>query len=429
MPASNPELDAQLGWLFARQRFGMTLGLERVRSLLEALGRPQDEFTTVLVGGTNGKGSCSSTLASILHTAGRRVGLFTSPHLTHFRERFVVGGEPVSDDALLIALGLVRPHAEALTASFFEIVTALACVLFAREGVELAVIEVGIGGRFDATNVLEPHVSVITNVALDHTEILGERIEQIASEKAGIMRLGRPLLTGAEGEALGVLQQEASALGSTLWALGDGLQLEACDLGWDGVWFRLGSAFGTLSATTPLLGLHQARNVALATAAALMLGVQEGDIIAGVSRTRWPGRLEPIPFAGRRFLLDGAHNPQAAQALAVALTSLAVTPVPLIFGLSADKAADSVVRSLEPITKEVILTRARLSPRAAPPETLRAYWQVPATVAETPEEALEVALARTLPGDTIVVAGSLYLIGEVRPILLGEHTERWTRYQ
>lgn len=429
MSVSSPELEAQLAWLFARQRFGITLGLERVSALLDCLGRPQDRFAAVLVGGTNGKGSCSSTLASILHTGGKRVGLFTSPHLTYFHERFLVGGLPVADDALLESLEVVRPHAEALSASFFEVVTALACVLFAREGVEIAVMEVGLGGRFDATNVLTPRLSVITNVALDHTEILGETIGKIAAEKAGIMRPGKPVLTAAVGEALSVLRREAATRRSTLVALGQGMQLETRSLGWAGTWFRLTSSHGRLSATTPLLGLHQARNAALAVAAAQLLEVPPADIAAGVAQTRWPGRLEPIPFAGRTFLLDGAHNLQAAQALAEALRALALTPVRLIFGLSADKDAGELVDALEPVTREVILTRARLSPRAALPESLRPLWHVPTSLAQTPREALELALHGTRPGDVVVVAGSLYLIGELRPLLVGARGEAFVRLQ
>lgn len=429
MAASDRRLLEGLEWLFARQRFGIKPGLERVRELLGRLGRPQDAFEVVLVGGTNGKGSCASTLASILHRARRRSALFTSPHLTHFRERFVVAGEPLPDEEIAMALEHVREPAEALGATFFEIVTALACLLFARAEVEIAVMEVGLGGRFDATNALEPRLSVITNVALDHMEILGDTVAQIAFEKAGILRPEKVAITGAEGTALEVLRRQAAEKGSILWALGDDIILDAESLGWDGVGLDLASPLGALHGRTPLIGSFQARNAGLAAVAAQSLGVPPEVIAAGMVRTRWPGRLEPLSFAGRTFLLDGAHNPQAARALAAALSELGVAPAPLIFGMADDKAVTEVIRALEPVVSEVTLSRAALSPRAAPPERLASLWRVPAHLAQTPRDALSSVLERTASGDTIVVAGSLYLIGEVRPLLLGHELEAWARYQ
>ena len=181
--------------------------------------------------------------------------------------------------------------------------------------------------------------------------------------------------------------------------------------------------------TTPLLGVHQAPNVALAVVAAQVLGAPPGVIQEGVARTRWLGRLEPLTFKGRTFLLDGAHNPQAAQALARALRGLEVVPVKLIFGVAADKNVTEIVTALGQSVSEVIVTRARLSPRAASPSDLASYWSVPTLEAETPETALAVALARTCLGEVVVVAGSLYLIGEVRPVLVGEVVEPWERLQ
>ncbi len=423
------EWAGQLDWLFARQRFGVKLGLERVRLLLAQLGDPQWEFEVVLVGGTNGKGSCASTLASILRAEGKRTALFTSPHLTRFSERFLVDGSELPGKEIAGALTHLRPHAEALEATFFEIITALACLLFARAGVEVAVMEVGLGGRFDATNALTPRLSVITGVALDHTEILGDTESQIAAEKAGIMRAHTPVLTGATGEALGVLKDVAENLEAPLWALGEDVTLTAHDLGWSGVRCVVRSPLGDIAVKTPLLGRHQARNVALATVAAQLLGASEGAVRGGVARTRWPGRLEPLLFRDRTFLLDGAHNPQAAAALAGALRQLGVAPVKLIFGVGGDKAVREIVAALEPSVAEVILTRARLSPRAAPPATLSPYWSVPTFVTESPEEALTLALTRSSPSEVIAAAGSLYLIGEVRPLLVGGTSEGRERSQ
>ncbi len=434
MPAFNQReaLGAQLEWLFARQRFGIKLGLKRVRALLERLGHPEDAFTVVLVGGTNGKGSCAATLAAILGADGRPTGLFTSPHLTHFSERFQVDGAPVSEAELLTGLAAVRPHAEALGATFFEIVTALGCVLFARRGVEAAVMEVGLGGRFDATNALSPRLSVITGVALDHTDVLGDTLGKIAAEKAGIMRSGIQALTGGSGEALDVLRGAAGELGAPLWVLGDEIALTATALGWSGVRCQVESPLGSVEVTTPLLGLHQARNVALAVAAAQQLGVSGGAIREGVARTRWAGRLEPLVYQNRTFLLDGAHNPQAASALADALGRLDAAPVTFIFGAAADKDLRGLVEALAPAASQVIVTRAALSPRAAAPETLAELWlpyAYPVHRADMPKDALEQGLAHTPQGAVIAVAGSLYLIGEMRPLLLAEETEPWARWQ
>lgn len=445
MPASDPaskmsanpvspdpvssDLESQLSWLFARQRFGIKPGLARVQALLTRLGEPQEQFGAVLVGGTNGKGSCSSTLAGILSASGRRTGLFTSPHLTRFGERFLVNGAQVSEAELLRGLTTLRPHAEALEATFFEIVTALACLLFARAKVEIAVMEVGLGGRLDATNALTPCLSVITGIALDHTEILGATVTKIAAEKAGIMRAATPTLTGATGAALDVLKETARDLGAPLLVLGEEIALSVHDLGWSGVRCEIWSPLGPLAVTTPLLGSHQARNVALAAVAGQLLGAPSEAVRQGVARTRWPGRLEPVTFKERTFLLDGAHNPEAARALAEALRRLGAVPVKLIFGVAADKAMPEIIGTLEPAVSEVILTRARLSPRAASPASLVPYWNILASVTDTPQEALELALERTVPGDVVVVAGSLYLIGELRPLLMEEAHEGWERYQ
>ncbi|MEF2278958.1 folylpolyglutamate synthase/dihydrofolate synthase family protein [Deinococcus sp. YIM 134068] len=415
------ETDA-LTWLFARQRFGVHPGLSRVRALLARLGDPQQNFRSVLVGGTNGKGSTAATLASILTAAGERTGLFTSPHLTHFSERFVVAGRELPPEVVLRALEEVRPHAEAEGASFFEIVTALGCLLFARAGVTTAVMEVGLGGRLDATNVLDPVLSIVTNVGLDHTEILGDTPQAIAGEKAGLLRAERPAVTGVGSDLLPVLEaQEAD-----LWALGREVMLEAAPLGWDGWEVRVGLPGADLFFNTPLLGEHGARNAALAAAAAHRLGVGESAIRMGTAGVRWPGRLEVLPWRGGRVLLDGAHNPDGARALAAALRGLGVEGVPVVFGAAADKDLTGVAVALREVASEVILTRAVLSPRAADPAQLASFFGgLPTRLTSSPETALELLA----PGGLAVVCGSLYLIGEVRPLLLGEVGEGRERWQ
>jgi dihydrofolate synthase/folylpolyglutamate synthase len=417
-----PDLDwPDLDWLFARQRFGVHPGLTRVRALLARLGGPQVAFRAVLVGGTNGKGSTAVTLAAMLSASGERTGLFTSPHLTRFAERFVVDGQELAGEVVLDALRRVRPHAEAVEASFFEIVTALGCLLFAEAGMKTAVMEVGLGGRLDATNVLDPVLSILTNVALDHTEILGGTLAAIAGEKAGILRAGRPAVTGVAWPLLPRLE----ARGADLWALGREFALGVRPLAWEGWDVRLTLPGAGLSFHTPLLGEHGARNAALAAAAAWRLGVGEGAVRAGAAGVAWPGRLEVLPWHGGRVLLDGAHNPDGAWALAAALRGLGVERLPVVFAAAADKDVAGVAAALRDVASEVILTRAVLSPRAAAPADLAPHFAgLPLRLAASPAE----SLGLLPPGGLAVVCGSLYLIGEVRPLLLGgsgEGRERW----
>ncbi|WP_051935445.1 folylpolyglutamate synthase/dihydrofolate synthase family protein [Deinococcus sp. YIM 77859] len=413
---------SDLDWLFTRQRFGVHPGLTRVRALLSRLGHPQQNFRTVLVGGTNGKGSTAATLAAILGASGERTGLFTSPHLTRFSERFVVDGQERPEEEILDALARLRPQAEAAEASFFEIVTALGCLLFARAGVTTAVMEVGLGGRLDATNALDPALSVITNVALDHTEILGETRAAIAREKAGILRAGQPAVTGVTADLLPLLETQ----GADLWALGRDIQVEARPRGWEGWAVQLRLPHTVLTFDTPLLGPHGARNAALAAAAAARLGVDEAAIQTGTAATRWPGRLEVLPWRGGRLLLDGAHNPDGAAALGESLRALGVERLPVVFGAGADKDVAGVAELLRPLASEVILTRAVLSPRAAAPAELAPQFVgLPVRLTDTPASALELLP----PGGIALVCGSLYLIGEVRPLLLGETGERRERWQ
>ncbi|MPY67830.1 bifunctional folylpolyglutamate synthase/dihydrofolate synthase [Deinococcus sp. SDU3-2] len=411
-----------LDWLFARQRFGVHPGLGRVQALLTRLGEPQRNFRSVLVGGTNGKGSTAASLAAMLTASGTRTALFTSPHLTRFAERFLVDGRECPAERVGDALRRVRPHAEAAEASFFEIVTALGCLLFAEAGVEVAVMEVGLGGRLDATNILDPDLSVITTVALDHTEILGETVEAIAEEKAGILRPGRPAVTGVDP----ALWPRLEAQSANLWALGREVQVEAQSRGWDGWNLRIRLPDVPLDLRTPLLGEHGARNAALAAAAAWRLGVGEPAIRVGAAGVVWPGRMEVLPWRGGRVLLDGAHNPAGAHALASALRDLGTGPLPLIFGAASGKDVAGVASALREAASEVILTRAHLSPRVLPPEELAPHFAgTPVRLADSPQD----ALALLPEGGTAVVCGSLYLIGEVRPLLLGEVPETRERWQ
>ena len=425
---TRPEPDDLLRWVFERQRFGVHLGLDRMRRLLDELGRPDRAFRSVLVGGTNGKGSTAAVLAAALRAAGERVGLTTSPHLVRFAERFVVDGAPLPDDIVLEALARVRPPAERLGATFFEIVTAVALLLFADAEVDTAVLEVGLGGRFDATNVVEPVLSLVTGVALDHVGVLGDTLERIAREKAGILRAGVPAWTGASGEALAALRAEAKVRGVRLRTLEQEVELQVLDRGWQGLELELRTPVGAVEATTPLVGRHQARNVALALVGASELGVPLEVAARGAAETHWPGRLERLRFRGRWLVLDGAHNPEAAAALARALASLEGRVPVLVLGVSAGKDVAGVASALAGVADRIVATRATSSPRAMEPAALGRVVGADAVAADPPA-ALRLAARWAGVDGTVVVAGSLFLVGEVRALARRERPDGGERWQ
>lgn len=370
-------------------------GLARTRALLAALGNPQSTFRTLLVGGTNGKGSVAAAAASILETAGLRVGLTTSPHLVRVNERVRLAGVDVSDAALDSALSLVAAVSgeDALRPTYFEALVVAACELFRRARVEVGVVEVGIGGRLDATNVLEPEVSVVTNVDADHLETLGPSLADVAREKAGILRRGQPALTAATGEALHVLRVEAARSGARLVEVPP-------SAAWDDV--------------SPLPGAHQRGNLALAVAAARAFApLDEATVRRGISAIRWPGRLQTVPRPGRRpLLVDGAHNPAGAAALAAHLDAAGLSGhVDLVFGALGDKAVGEMFGPLGARARRVVLV-GPASPRAIPPDALAArLGREDLPRATSLAEALR-ALEAVGGAAPILVAGSLVLAGE-----------------
>ena len=405
-----------LDWLFERQRVGMRPGLSRVRALLDHLGNPERSFAAILVAGTNGKGSTAAALASCLTAAGRRTGRFTSPHLERVTERFVVDGEEPPFDRLASTLLGLQAEADRLEASFFEITAAVAMKLFADAGVECAVVEVGLGGRLDATNVLEPILSVITEISLDHTRTLGSTVAAIAREKAGILRGGVQGVTSARGEALATIREVAAALGAPLSDL-EGVRSAVRDLGWEGLELELEGWGRQIVVRTPAVGLHQVRNQALAVASAWALDLPERAIVAGLRLSRWPGRLERFRYRGRQVILDGAHNPAAACTVARVLARLLPSGFTLVLGLTAGKDAAGVIGPLAGAARKVVFTRATSGSRGVEPETLAELWPAAEVVAD-PVRALAAATESTPPGGSVVVAGSLYLVGALRSVLV-----------
>jgi dihydrofolate synthase / folylpolyglutamate synthase len=394
---------------------GMRPGLERIEALLDALDRPERRFRLVQVGGTNGKGSVAALLAAILRAAGQRVGLYTSPHLCSIRERIRVDDELIGEAELadgVDALGTVVARADA---TMFEALTALALDHFARETVEVAVLEVGLGGRLDATTVGEPVAAILTRIDYDHERYLGSTLTAIATEKAAILRSGVAVSAAQPPEAAAVVQARAAARGVPLWVAGRELHAEvtARDLAGQRVTLR-GPDFEVADAELALLGRFQAENALLATAAAVRLGVPQAAIRAGLARARWPGRFQLLD-GEPRLVLDGAHNPNGARALADALREyFPGVPKTLILGVSADKDARGILAALVPEAQRLILTRASSARAAAPLELRRALPAVaiPVETAESAAQALE--LASAAPRAPIVcVAGSLYLVADL----------------
>jgi dihydrofolate synthase/folylpolyglutamate synthase len=414
-------------------RFGIKLGLERTRAILEKLGNPQAGLRGALVAGTNGKGSVCAFLSAILEAGGLRSGRLPSPHLSSYRERILVGEEEISENDFAAALEAVRPALEAVTDSQggpteFEILTSMAMWHLAPR-IDRLVCEVGMGGRLDVTNVLDLGVAVVTNVSLDHVRYLGSTVEAIAAEKAAIIKPGNAVVTGCRGPALAVVERRADEQESQLWRLGRELRLRRRDLGWDGSLIDLsGPGFVHRRLRVPLAGSFQAENAALAVATAEAMGDATPESVRqGLAQARWPGRLERFP-GHPQVILDGGHNPEGLRRLASDLRRLeGDARLIVVFGAMADKDLArmlAAVRRMRP--SGIIFTKAASAEgRAAEPAELANLWE--STAAGTPSlpspqgggssaaGALERARWLAGPEGTVLVCGSLYLVGELRP--------------
>ena len=419
------EAVARLTALRGGEHAGMRPGLERIEALLDALGRPERRYRMVQIGGTNGKGSVAAMLAAILKAAGRRVGLYTSPHLVSFRERIRVNGEAIAEDGVVDGVEALGTLVVRLDATMFEATTALALDHFAREAVDTAVLEVGLGGRLDATTVGTPAVTVIARVDLDHQAWLGGTLAEIAAEKAAIIRGGVAVAAAQAPEVTEIIERRARATGVPLLLEGRDVRVRGTRRGLEGWEITCAGPGWTLEdLELPLVGAYQPGNALLAVAAARLLGVQEGALRAGLARAAWPGRFQLIPrprVPGGWLVLDGAHNPGAASALASSLVvSFEGRGITLIVGISRDKDARGILAALAPHARTLVLTRSS-SARSADPEALRAALPAPhpdVRLAASADEALAVAAA---PGGTpiLCVAGSLFLVGDVLRHLAG----------
>jgi dihydrofolate synthase/folylpolyglutamate synthase len=425
--AMTPELYAKPGE--PRRKFS----LDEMRILLSALGNPERRFPAVLIAGTNGKGSTAATLASILTKAGLRTGLYTSPHLERPNERIRVDREEIPDADFARIFFQVSDTAEQLVScgrlpqmpSFFEMLTALGFLYFAESKVEIAVLEVGIGGRLDATNVVEPLLSIVTDISLDHMEWLGPTIAAIAHEKAGILREGGTMITLPQhpeaNQVLGEVATELDVRGVSAVPYMPATKTKGP--------YNVEALGAMVKVDSPLKGAHQQRNVALAIAAAVELAGRHGfrvspaDLEEGIRTTQWPGRLERIATADVEWVLDVAHNPAGVWALRAGLRSILEGPGPkiLLFSCLRDKPVGEMARILFPLFDRVIVTPMHAA-RAAAVEDLLASAEatgIATTSAESVREALRLA-RENATGGVVVVSGSVYLVGEARAMLLGE---------
>ena len=369
----------RLEWLDQLQGSGIRPGLGRMRALLRALGNPHRAYPSVIVAGTNGKGSTSAMLTSILNASGKRTGHYTSPHLVGLRERWTIGGEQI-DPALLdeCILALQNVQSE-IVPTYFEALTLIAFLAFAKASVDIAVLEVGMGGRLDATNVVKPLAALITPIGMDHMEYLGTTLRRIAAEKAGVIHRGAVVLTtNDEPRVLDVLRLRAETFGNRFLHV-------------------------TEEHDTPLAGDFQRRNAALAVRAARELGIDEHSIAEGVAKTRWRGRLEHLQVRGRDVWIDGGHNEHAIARTAPFFERKVPRPRALVFGMMGDKDFQPVVARLFPMFDRVITTEPY------PPRSIKADAFPGAEPIADPDLAFEAALR----GEerAIVITGSLYLAG------------------
>jgi len=414
-------------WLASLEAAGITLGLAPIRALLARLGHPERSFTTVTIAGTNGKGSVAAMVERGLRAAGCRTGRYTSPHLVSIEERVAINGETIGAEAFDRAAMLVREAADGppLRLSFFEATTALALAAFRDAGIDVAVLEVGLGGRLDATNAVDAPLVAITNIGLDHEAYLGDTITAIAAEKAGVIKPGASVVAGrTSAEALAVLSSAARRAAASFTYAPDGVTVEAIVTARQ-TRLRLQTPvrdYGDVRLALP--GRHQIENAITAVRtleaanARGLAPVGAAAVRDALSDVRWPGRLDWRRWQDHDVLVDGAHNPDGARALAAFLRETVATPVPFVLGIMRDKAMTDVLLALGPVASVFVCTAAASSRAATPGElaavAARVAPMVPVVTATTPLEALTAAARRGTP---VVVAGSLFLAGDVLAVV------------
>ncbi len=412
------EYEKCLETMYSLHRFGIKLGLDVMQNILSGLDHPQKRFRSVHVAGTNGKGSVASMLTAILQAAGFTVGLYTSPHLVHFNERIRINGRPISNREVVAAYKAVKAvHSGDREPTFFEFSTAMALYAFGRRPVDWAVIETGMGGRLDATNMLAPEACIITNISLEHSDYLGSTISAIAGEKAGIIKAKTPVITGVkQPAAVWVTEAKAAAMKAPCHRQGPDFRTRRQA---DGKFTYYGIDHKWTGLKTPLLGEHQVSNASLALAAAEALKrkgvpIEEDHVQKGLMATKWPGRLETV-CQKPHIILDGAHNLAAARNLGRYLQNhLGDRNILIVLGILDDKPYGGMLSGLRPACYRAIITAPKIG-RAVPAQTLAdtALHHIQnVEVVPRVAQAVEQAVKTAGPRDTIVVAGSLYVVGE-----------------
>ena len=422
----------EISYLYSLQQFGIKLGLSNIKELCAILNNPQDKIKSVHVGGTNGKGSTAAILSSILREAGYKVGLYTSPHLTDFTERIRINNIPISEDKALFLTRYIRERIgdKDITPTFFEFTTALALYYFAEECVDIAIMEVGMGGRLDATNIIAPLISIVTNIEYDHTEHLGKSLEEIAGEKCGIIKRGVPVISSETKPGIfSIIENSAKEAGSPAYGYGRDFVVESLELDqYHSRFYYSGLNYRRLLLETLLLGRHQMFNLGTALYATELLTGMGFDVSGqhkenGVHDVTWPGRLETLP-GNPSVLLDGAHNHAASIVLREFIEDVVKKDsrekkIVLIFGALKDKDVKSMLQELIPCVSEIILTRPDTD-RGFQVEELKKitekFGREP-YMAKSVAEALTIAYNITSASDMIVITGSLYLVGEARTLL------------
>jgi len=409
-------------------RSSIVFDLRRIEALLARLGNPQEKARSVHIAGTKGKGSTAAMIASILTQAGYRTGLYTSPHLLSFTERIQIDGRPISEAAFGRLVEVLKPEVEAVNKSStlgelttFELLTALAFTYFETRKVDYQVLETGLGGRLDATNVVKPEVCVITSVSFDHMDVLGDTLTQIATEKAGIIKSGSVVVCSLQSpESMKVIERTCHERGARLVSIGDEVNWHQKDFSSEGQSFQLTGITGKYDLYIPLLGEHQLENAATAVVTTEVLAelgtkISPRSIITGLRQLEWPGRLQVLqqePWV----VVDGAHNADSARRLAEALERyFDFDQLILIFGASADKNIAGMVAELASLPSAVIVTRSQ-HPRAVEPARLAgefSKWGITTVAAKNVDSALELALEQATPGDLICATGSLFIVAEV----------------
>lgn len=408
--------------------------LRRMYELLGRLGNPHQAARSVHIAGTNGKGSTAAMVASVLSVAGYATGLYTSPHLDDIRERIRINGELIAERELISLVQELRPEIEVVhqkatygSLTTFELLTVLAFAYFSLKRVDFQVLEVGLGGRLDATNVVHPEVSIITSISFDHTEVLGSTLSELASQKAGIIKPGSPVVSSPQpDEAARVITGTCNQCGVELVKVGSDLTWQSLSSGLDGQAFRVKGRLGDYELFIPLLGRHQLENAAVAVAVLEVLQekgfkISRGDIKTGLAQVSWPGRFQILSHHPL-IVVDGAHNPDAARKLRQSLEQyigLSAAPVgagqrraTLIMGASFDKDVDRVVSELCPLFSRVLVTHSR-HPRAMAPESLKAEFARHGVEVEVVDDVgVALSLASPVDDDLVCVAGSLFVVGE-----------------